>query len=164
VSRNRSFWGTDWVRKLLYTDCSRWNCLQGRLGNGLAVDDLLVRLSLSSRCVPGSSREVLLLDLWRSGASTVLVDGLLGLGGGLLGVVSGSVHGVSGMLVGKTLDLLGLLVRNVVALLKLSIDDVLVLDVDEGSEIGDEGRDQAQAPERDELDEEVGDEGREESL
>jgi hypothetical protein len=92
------------------------------------------------------------------------VDDLLGLGGGLLGVGSGHVHGVSGMLVGKTLDLLGLLVRNVVALLKLSIDDVLVLDVDEGSEIGDEGRDQAQAPERDELDEEVGDEGREESL
>jgi hypothetical protein len=114
--------------------------------------------------VPRSSREVLLLDLWGSGASTVLVDSLLGLGGSLLGVGAGNVHGVSGVLVGKTLDLLSLLVRNVVALLKLSIDDVLVLDVDEGTEVGDKGRDQSQAPERDELDEEVGDEGCEERL
>ena len=114
--------------------------------------------------MPGSSGEVLLLDLWGSGASTVLVDSLLGLGGGLLGVGAGNVHGVSGVLVGKTLDLLSLLVCNVVALLKLSIDDVLVLDVDEGTEVGDEGRDQSQAPERDELDKEVGDEGREERL
>jgi hypothetical protein len=114
--------------------------------------------------MPGSGREILLLDFWGSGASAVLVDGLLGLGGRLLSVAAGNVHGVSGMLVGKTLDLLCLLVGNVVALLKLSIDGILVLDVDEGGEVGNAGSDQAQAPEGDELDEEVGDEGCEEGL
>lgn len=108
--------------------------------------------------------ESLLLDLWGSGTPAVLVNGLLGLGRGLLGVSLDSLHGVSSMLVSKTLDLLGLLVGNVVALLQLSINDLLVLDVDEGTEEGNECRDQSQAPERDELDEEVGDEGSKEHL
>jgi len=68
------------------------------------------------------------------------------------------------MLVGKALDLLSLLVGNVVALLQLGVDDVLVLDVDQRAEEGDDGRDQGQAPERDKLDQEVGQEGCEEGL
>jgi hypothetical protein len=114
--------------------------------------------------VLGRSGEILLLDLWCRGASTVLVDGLLSLGGRLLGVTLDRSGGVSGMLLRKTLDLSSLLASDLATLLELSIDDLLVLDVDEGSEVGDESGDQGQAPERNELDEEVGDEGREECL
>lgn len=71
---------------------------------------------------------------------------------------------VSSILVSKLLDLLSLLVGNVVALLDLSIDDLLVLDVDEGAKESDEGGDQRQSPKRNELDKEVGHEGCEESL
>lgn len=114
----------------------------------------------------GSGREVILLDLglWGGGTSTVLVDGVLSLGGRLLGVTLDSLDGITSMLVGKLLDLLGLLVGDVVTLLKLSIDDLLVLDVDEGSEESNEGRDQSQSPKRNKLDEEVGDQGCEEGL
>lgn len=49
-------------------------------------------------------------------------------------------------------------------MLKLGINHLLVLDVDERSEIGDGGSDQSQAPEGNELDEEVRDQGREEGL
>lgn len=135
-------------------------CDLGALSLGLVRG----RLSLSNGCVSGSRGESLLLDFRRCGTPAVLVDGLLGLGRGLLGVALHSLHGVSGMLVSKALDLLSLLVGNVVALLYLSIDDLLVLDVYEGTEEGDKCRDQGQAPEGDELDEEVGDEGSEESL
>ena len=107
----------------------------------------------------GDIGQSLLLDLWRSGTPTVLVDSLLGLGGSLLCVALHSLHGVSSMLVGETLDLLSLLVGNGVALLQLSVDGVLVLDVDEGAEEGNVRRDQTQAPERNPLDQEVRDEG-----
>ena len=109
-------------------------------------------------------RECLLLDLWGSGTPAVLVDRLLGLGRGLLGVALYSLHGVSGVLVSKALDLLSLLVGNVETLLQLGVDDLLVLNVHKRTEEGDECRDQGQAPERDKLDEEVRDEGSEESL
>ena len=135
--------------------------LVSSLGNGLI---LLFRRRLLNRLVLGNSGESLLLDFWRSRASTVLVDGLLGLGGSLLCVALDSLHGFSSMLVGKALDLLSLLVGNVVALLQLSINDILVLDVDEGTEEGNDGRDQSQAPERNKLDKEVGEEGCEEGL
>ena len=114
--------------------------------------------------MPGGSGEVLLLDLGRRRASTVLVDRLLSLSSSLLGVALNGLGSISGVLVGKTLDLRGLLASDLSALLKLSVDDLLVLNVDERSEVGDEGGDQCQAPERDELDEEVGDERGEESL
>lgn len=68
------------------------------------------------------------------------------------------------MLVGKTLDLGCLLAGHLATLLELSIDDFLILDVDEGSEEGDEGSNQGQAPKWDELDEVVGDQGSEEGL
>jgi hypothetical protein len=114
--------------------------------------------------VLGRRGEVLLLDLWRGRASTVLVDRILSLSSGLLGVALNSLGGISGMLVGKTLDLRRLLAGDLSALLELSVDDLLVRDVDEGREVGDEGGDQGQAPERNKLDEEVGDEGSEEGL
>ena len=130
-----------------------WRC-HGVISGGLGGDIVL-----------GSSGEVLLFDdLWRRGTPTVLVDGLLGLGRGLLGVALNGLGSVSGLLVGKALDLCSLLAGDLSALLELGINSLLVLDVDEGSKVGDEGSDQSQAPERDELDEEVGDQGSEEGL
>lgn len=112
----------------------------------------------------GSNREVLLLDFRRSGTSAVLVDGVLSLGGVLLGKTLNGLGSISSVLVGEALDLIGLLTSDLTALLELSIDDLLVLDVDERREIGDEGRDQGQAPERNKLNEEVRDQGSEEGL
>lgn len=114
----------------------------------------------------GSDREIRLLDLdlRRSGASTVLVDGSLSLLGSLLSVALCGLESLSSMLVSKLLDLLSLLVGDVVTLLDLSVNDLLVLDVDERTEEGDHGGDQGQTPERNELDQEVREEGSEESL
>jgi hypothetical protein len=112
----------------------------------------------------GSRGEVLLLDFRRGGASTVLVDGVLSLGSVLLGKTLDGLGGVSGVLIRETLDLSGLLASDLTALLKLSVDDLLVLNVDERSEVGDKGGDQGQAPERNNLDEEVRDQGSEEGL
>jgi hypothetical protein len=112
----------------------------------------------------GSSGEVLLLDLGRCGASTVLVDGVLSLGSVLLGKTLNSLGSVSSVLVSEALDLSSLLASDLSALLELSIDNLLVLDVDERSEVGDKGGDQSQAPERNKLDEEVRDQGSEEGL
>lgn len=93
-----------------------------------------------------------------------MVDRLLGLRSVLLSVALYCLGGVSGVLVSKTLDLGRLLASNLTTLLKLSINGLLVLDVDEGTEEGDERGNQSQAPERDELDEEVRNQGCEESL
>lgn len=68
------------------------------------------------------------------------------------------------MLASKILDLGSLLVDQVVALLKLSINNLLVLDVNEWANVGNGRGNQGQAPERDELDEEVGDQGCKECL
>lgn len=68
------------------------------------------------------------------------------------------------MLVRQFFDLLRLLVGNAITLLDLSINDLLVLDIDKRAEVGNKGRDQAQTPKRDELDEKVGDQRCEESL
>jgi hypothetical protein len=143
-------------------------CLKGRLGNGLPVEirgcGTLLPGGGRERRVGGSG-EVLLLDLWGTRTSTtVLVDGLLSLGSGLLSVALDGLGGVAGVLVSQTLDLSSLLAGDLTALLELAIDDLLVLDVDERGKVGDEGGDQGQAPERDELDEEVGDQGSEEGL
>jgi hypothetical protein len=123
-------------------------------------------VDLRSEIMARSGGEVLLLDLdlWRGGASAVLVDGLLCLGSVLLSVALYGLGSISSVLVGETLDLRSLLASDLAALLELGINNLLVLDVDEGSEVGDESRDQGQAPERDELDEEVGDQGSEEGL
>jgi hypothetical protein len=116
----------------------------------------------------GSSRELLPLgfvaDLGRSRTSTVRVNSLLSLVGIILGQALNRVCSVGSVLAGKILDLLSLSIDQVVALLKLSINDLLVLDVDEGSEVGDGGSNQGQAPERDKLDEEVRNQRRKECL
>jgi hypothetical protein len=116
----------------------------------------------------GSSREVLTLhlvaDLGRGRTSTVGVDSLLSLVRVILRQALNRVGGVGGMLAGKILDLLSLSIDQVVALLKLSIDGLLVLDVNEGSEVSNGGGNQSQAPERDELDEEVRNQGCKECL
>ena len=51
-----------------------------------------------------------------------------------------------------------------VSLLKLSINDFLVLDVNKRTEVGSGRSDQSQAPQWDELDQEIGDQRRKESL
>jgi hypothetical protein len=123
-------------------------------------------VDLRSKIMTGRSGEVLLLDLdlGRGGPATVLVDGLLCLGGVLLGVALNRLGSVSSVLFGESLDLRSLVASDLTTLLKLSIDSLFVLDVDEGSEVGDKSRNQGQAPERDELDEEVRDQGSEEGL
>ena len=110
------------------------------------------------------SREALLLDLGRGRASTVLVEGLLGLCSVLLGVALESLGGVASVLRSEIPQLVSLLVGQVVALLQLGINDLLVLDVDEGTEVSNDSGDQGQAPQRDKLDQEVGEEGGEEGL
>lgn len=52
----------------------------------------------------------------------------------------------------------------VVSLLKLSVDDLLVLDVDKRAHVCNSCSNQSQAPERDELDQEVGNQRGKESL
>lgn len=109
------------------------------------------------------SRE-LLLDIRGSRASTVLVDGLLCLVRILSSVVLEGLGSVTSVLGSKIADLRSLLSSQGAGPVELSIDDILVLDVDKRSEVGDGGSDQGKAPKRDEFDEEVGDEGRKESL
>jgi hypothetical protein len=123
-----------------------------------------VQLLVGNRLMDRRVREALLLDFGGSGASAVVVDRVLCLGGVSLGVALDSLRGVSGVLGTEVLDLCRLLVGNVVALLKLGVNDLLVLDVDERTQVGNNGGDERQAPQRDELDEEVGDERSKESL
>jgi hypothetical protein len=129
----------------------------GRLGNGLLI-------KLRGQIVLWGSGEILPLDLWSGRTSTVLVNGLLSLRCSLLGVALNGLGSVSGVLLGKALDLGGLLASDLTTLLKLSINDFLVLDVDKRGEVGDESGDQGQAPERHKLDEEVRDQRSEEGL
>jgi hypothetical protein len=133
--------------------------LQRRLEDRLLLADGLMR---------GSNRELLPLgfvaDLGRSRTSTVGVNSLLSLVGIILRQALNRVCSVGSVLAGKVLDLLSLSIDQVVALLKLSINDLLVLDIDEGSEVGDSGGNQGQAPERDKLDEEVRNQRRKECL
>jgi hypothetical protein len=123
-----------------------------------------VRLLLDDGLMDRRIREALLLDFGGSGASAVVVDRVLCLGSVSLGVALDCLRGISGVLGTEVLDLCRLLVGNVVALLKLGVNDLLVLDVDERTQVGNNGGDERQAPERDELDEEVGDQRSEEGL
>jgi hypothetical protein len=139
--------------------------LQGSLGNKLRLlVDHGLRDLLGRKFVLGRSREVLLLNLRRGGASAVLADRLLGLGGVLLGEALNGLGSVTSVLVGEALELGSLLVGNVVTLLELGVNDLLVLEVDKRTKVGDDGCDQGQSPERNELDEEVRDQGSKEGL
>lgn len=68
------------------------------------------------------------------------------------------------MLSGHVLDLLALLADHVSSILELSIDNLLVLDVDKRAKVDGECGDQGEAPEWNKLDQEVGAESRNESL
>lgn len=105
-------------------------------------------------------------------ADVVLVDGsLLGTTNVLLsqadvlrGCGAGSFHGLVGVLGGDFAELLGLLVGNLSGVVEVGVNELLVGDVDQGSEVDNAGRDEEQAPLGSDLDEEVADEGGEESL
>lgn len=130
--------------------------LHGRLGKRPEWRRLAVG-RLRSKIVLGDSGKVFLLgaNLGCGRGSTVLIDRLLSLCRCLLRVALHRLDRVFSVLSSEILDLLGLLVRNVVPLLNLSIDGFLVLDVDKRSEEGKRGSDQRQAPERNKLDEKV---------
>lgn len=138
--------------------CPTGKGLQGRFSDGLSSrnDRLLLR---RQRLAPGSDRGISPLGLGGGGAAAVLVNGLGSLNGVLVGDVLDRMGSIGGVLASNLLELNSLLASNVVTLLELSIDNFLVLNVDEGAKVGDQGRNQSQAPERYELDEEVGGQG-----
>lgn len=129
--------------------------------------DLIVELGLRKGSL-GGSREILLLDLSRllnlsrGRASAVLVDGLLSLGSVLLSKSLDCLRRVGSLLASKIPDLTRLLGGKRPALLKLGVDDLLVLKVDERAEVGDDGSNESKAPHGNKLDKEVGDQGGEE--
>lgn len=98
------------------------------------------------------------------GTAGVLVDGLLGLVGILAGVRLDGLGGLGRLLGSEVTDLVSLLGGHGIAALKLGVDDILVLDVDEGTHVGDGGSDEGEAPEGHKLDEPVGEDGSKESL
>lgn len=93
-----------------------------------------------------------------------LSDHLLRLGAVLISVNPQLLLSPSAVLRSKILELRGLLVQHPVGLPELLIDELLVLDVDEGAQVDDDRGNQAEAPERKPLDEEVGDERGKEAL
>lgn len=66
------------------------------------------------------------------------------------------------MLGGQVFDLVGLLTNDLSKMFELSINHLLVLNVDERTNKDDDGAEQGKSPERKELDQVVGNEGREE--
>ena len=128
--------------------------LQSSLGNQRRL--LLVLCSDLSRLAPeivvGGSGEVLLLDLSGRRASTVLVDGLLSLGGVLLGQALDSLGSIGGLLAGDIPELSSLLAGKAPALLELGINDLLVLEIDERAEEGNDSTDEGKTPHGNELD------------
>lgn len=119
------------------------------MSNGdLSLD---IRDGISLEVGLGGSREVLLLDLGRGRASTVLVDGLLGLGGVLLGKSLDGLGCVGSLLAGEIPDLSSLLAGERPALFELGVNDFLVLNVDERAEVGDDGSNESKAPHGDKL-------------
>jgi hypothetical protein len=155
----------DWLERATPRSLLTTQPLQDSLGNKLRLlIDHGLRDLLGRKLVLRRNREVLLLDLRRGGASAVLADRLLSLGGVLLGEALDSLGSVTSVLVGEALELGGLLVGNVVTLLELSVNDLLVLEVDKRTKVGDDGCNQGQSPERNELDEEVRDQGSKEGL
>lgn len=129
-------------------------------------------LSISDRLLLGNGWE-----LWglASAGGTIGADNLRDLLArlshqvlGLLGVFAGigrdGVSGTFGVLSCHVFDLLALLGDHVSSVLELSIDDFLVLDVDERTKVDGKSCDQGKTPEWNELDQEIGNEGGNESL
>jgi hypothetical protein len=105
-------------------------------------------------------------------ADVSLVDGgllgaiklLLGQADVLRGDGAGSFHGLVGVLGGDFAELLSLLVGDLSGVVEVGVDELLVGDVDQRSEVDDAGGDEEQAPLGSDLDEEVADQSSEESL
>jgi hypothetical protein len=126
----------------------------------------------------GGCRGVALLN----GSAGDLVGGLLAnvslVDSGLLGAIklllsqadvlrgdgAGSFHGLVGVLGGDFAELLSLLVGDLSGVVEVSINELLVGNVDQRSEVDDAGGDEEQAPLGSDLDEEVADQSSEESL
>jgi hypothetical protein len=126
----------------------------------------------------GRCRGVVLLN----GSAGELLSGLLAdvslVDGGLLGAIklllsqadvlrgdgAGSFHGLIGVLGGDFAELLSLLVGDLSGVVEVSINELLVGNVDQRSEVDDAGGDEEQAPLGSDLDKEVADQGSEESL
>ena len=105
-------------------------------------------------------------------ADVALVDGgLLGTtnvflsqGHVLRGGGAGSLHSLVGVPGGNLAELLGLLVGNLGGVVEVGVDQLLVGDVDQRSEVDNGSGDEEETPLRSDLDKEVGNEGGEESL
>jgi hypothetical protein len=110
--------------------------------------------------IGGLLADVSLVDDGLLGASDVLrsqVDVLGGCG-------AGSFHGLVGVLGGDFAELLGLLVGDLSGVVEVSVNELLVGDVDQRSEVDDAGGDKEQAPLGSDLDEEEANKSSEESL
>ena len=145
--------------------------LEGRAG-------LLNRGGRGSVILDGRGRGVALLN----GSTRELLGGVLAdvalVDGGLLGAtnvflseahvlrgrLAGSLHGLVGVLGGDFTELLGLLVGDLGGVVKVRVNELLVGNVDQRSEVDNAGGDEKQAPLGSDLDEEVADDGSEGGL
>jgi len=129
-------------------------------------------LRIRNRRLFGSRWKVGVLDRGRrtvgnGGRRRDLLTGLSNHVLSLLGVIACiCLYGIGcalGVVSSELFDLCSLLRDHVAGIGELLVNDLLVLDVDEGSKVEGNGGDQGKAPEWDPLDQEVGDEGRDES-
>lgn len=105
-------------------------------------------------------------------ANVALVDGallgsshhLLRLGDVLAGSCGSALHGLVRVLSGDVAELLGLAVHDLAGVVKVRVDQILVLDVDEGCEVNGAGAEEQETPLGSDFDEEVPKEGEEEGL
>jgi hypothetical protein len=82
----------------------------------------------------------------------------------LRGRLAGSLHGLVGVLGGDFAELLGLLVGDLGGVVEVGVNELLVGDVDQRSEVDDAGGNEKKAPLGSDLDEEVADDGSEGGL
>ena len=92
----------------------------------------------------------------RGGGATSRTNVTLGLGGVVASILLCHFGGTAGVLSGEVLDLAALLDHCAVGVTKVLVDELLVLDVNERTEVDGTGSDKRQAPERNELDQVVG--------
>ena len=112
------------------------------------------------RLVRGLLAHIALLD----GALLGSAHHFLGLGDVLAGSRGGAFEGLIGVLGGEGADLLSLVVDDLAGVVKMRVDQVLVLDVDQWREIDGAGAQEEETPLGSDLDEEVAEEGEEEGL
>lgn len=128
----------------------------------LSGDGLL--LDLRHGLVLGSDREVGLgLGGSRRGRAAA-VEVVLGLGGVVTSILLERVGRAAGVLASEILDLVGLGADDAGGVVDVTVNKLLVVQVDEGTEVDDSGTDEGKAPERKPLDEPVGEEGGKEGL